>query len=94
MSIAYPAPFRHLRDLALAKSPAASSTLAGTQVPGPVLRSRFAGVRRVWLIQWGGRRAARPGQPTGQAELALLARMHLAGRWHARSIRLSLYTAR
>ncbi len=94
VSIAYPAPFRGLRDLALAKSPAASSTLVGTQVPAPVLRRRFAGLRRVWLIQWGGKRAARPRDPTGRAELALLARMHLAGRWRSRSIRLSLYTAR
>jgi mannosyltransferase len=93
VSFAYPAPFRQLRDLALAESPAASASLVGTQVQPPALRSRFAGVRRVWLIQWVRKRSARPGEPTGRAELALLAGMHLVRRWHAQSMLVSLYKA-
>ena len=93
VSFAYPAPFSRLRDLALAKSPAASATLTGTQVPPPELRRRFAGVRRAWLIQWTRQRSARPRQATGRAELALLARMHLVRRWYVRSVVLSLYRA-
>jgi mannosyltransferase len=93
VSFAYPTPFRRLRDLALAKSPAASATLVGTQVQPPTLRSRFAGVRRVWLVQWARQRSARPRQPTGRAELALIAGTHLVRRWHVRSMVLSLYVA-
>ncbi len=94
VSFAYPAPFRRLRDLALAKSPAASATLVGIQVQPSALRSRFAGVRRVWLIQWGRQRSARPPTATGRAELALVADMHLVRQWYARSMVLSLYEAR
>jgi len=94
VSFAYPAPFRRLRDLALAKSPAASATLVGIQVQPSALHSRFAGVRRVWLIQWGRQRSARPPTATGRAELALVADMHLVRQWYARSMVLSLYEAR
>ena len=93
VSFAYPAPFRQLRDLALARSPAASASLVGTQVQPSALRSRFAGVRRVWLIQWARQRSAAPREATGRAELALLASMHLVRRWFARSMVLTLYRA-
>lgn len=93
VSFAYPAPFVRLRDLALAKSPAASSTLVGTQVRPSTLRSRFAGVRRVWLIQWVRQRSARPKTATGRAELALVAGLRLVRQWYARSMVLSLYEA-
>jgi mannosyltransferase len=39
-----------LRDIALARSPAASASLAGTQVSPALLMQRFASVSRVWLI--------------------------------------------
>ena len=50
LSMSYPGPFRRLRDIALADSPAASATLAGTEVSPPLLRHRFAGVQRVWVV--------------------------------------------
>jgi mannosyltransferase len=89
--IAYPAQFTGVRDLALAKSPAASATLVGTQVHPPALRSLFAGVRRVWVVQWKRQLHRRAKRPVGRAELALIAPMHLVRRWHARSIVVSLY---
>jgi mannosyltransferase len=53
-SLAYPAPFRRLRDVALAESPAAAANLSGAEVTAGVLRARFAGVGRVWVVS--GRR--------------------------------------
>ncbi len=91
LSIAYPGPFLHLRDLALASSPAASDSLTGTQAGPSVLRSRFTGVRRVWIVRWNSQRSKRPTTPTGQEELRLVRGMHLVRRWHVRTIAISLY---
>ncbi len=94
VSMAYPAPFLKLRDLALKKSPVASDSLTGTQVWAPVLAKRFAGppaVHRVWVVQWAGQLSVRPGTKIGREELALVSRMHLVRRWTVRSVVLSLY---
>jgi mannosyltransferase len=91
LSIAYPGPFQRLRDLALARSPAASDSLVGIQVGPSALRSRFAGVRRVWIIRWTSQHSLRPGSPTGQEELKLVGGMHLVRRWHVKTITISLY---
>ena len=94
VSMAYPAPFRKLRDLALKKSPVASDSLTGTQVWAPVLAKRFAGppaVHRVWVVQWAGQLSVRPGTKIGREELALVSRMHLVRRWTVQSVVLSLY---
>jgi mannosyltransferase len=91
VSMAYPAPFRRLRDLALAASPAVSGTLTGTQVRAPVLARRFTGVRRMWLIQWADQLSAAPSTNIGREELALLRGMRLVRRWTVQSVVLSLY---
>jgi mannosyltransferase len=93
VSMAYPAPFRKLRDLALRQSPVASDSLTGTQVSAPVLAKRFAGVHRVWLVQWADQLSVRPGTKTGREELALVSSMHLIHRWTVHSVVLSLYAA-
>ncbi len=96
VSMAYPAPFRKLRDLALKKSPVASDSLTGTQVWAPVLAKRFAGppaVQRVWVVQWAGQLSVRPDTKVGREELALVHRMHLVQRWTVQSVVLSLYAA-
>jgi mannosyltransferase len=96
VSMAYPAPFGKLRDLALERSPAASDSLTGTQVWAPVLARRFAGpprVRRVWLVQWAGQLSVRPDTKIGREELVLTRRMHLVRRWTVQSVVLSLYAA-
>ena len=91
--MAYPAPFRELRDLALRQSPVASDSLTGTQVSASVLAKRFAGVHRVWLVQWAGQLSVRPGTETGREELALVSSMRLIHRWTVHSVVLSLYAA-
>jgi mannosyltransferase len=94
VSMAYPAPFRELRDLALRRSPVASDSLTGTQVWAPVLAKRFAGppaVRRVWMVQWAGQLSVRPDTKIGREELVLVRRMHLVRRWTVQSVVLSLY---
>jgi len=94
VSLAYPAPFRRLRDLALQAPPVASDTLTGTQAQAPVLVRRFTGVSRVWLVQWADQRSVRPGALTGREELVLLSGMRLIRRWTVQSVVLSLYAAR
>jgi len=93
VSMGYPAPFRKLRDLALKQSPVASDSLTGTQVGAPVLAQRFAGVHRVWLVQWAAQLSVRPGTATGREELALVSGMRLVHRWTVHSVVLSLYAA-
>jgi mannosyltransferase len=91
LSIAYPGPFLHLRDLALASSPAASDSLVGTQAGPSALRSRFTGVRRVWIVRWNSQHSRRPGAPAGREELRLVRGMRLVRRWHVKTIAISLY---
>jgi hypothetical protein len=91
VSIAYPAPFARLKDIALRRTPVASDTLLGIQVPARALPGRLSGVRRVWLITW--RYRPRSLSATGRAELAAVSRMRLIGQWTVRSVRLSLYEA-
>ena len=94
VSMAYPAPFRRLRDLALLAPPAASDTLTGTQVRAPVLASRFNRVPGVWLVQWADQLSLRPDTKTGREELVLLSGMRLVRRWTVQSVVLTLYAAR
>jgi mannosyltransferase len=94
VSMAYPAPFGRLRDLALKQSPVDSDSLTGTQVWAPVLAKRFAGpppVHRVWLVQWAGQLALRPNTKIGLEELLLVHGMRLVRRWTVQSVVLSLY---
>ena len=92
-SIAYPAPYRRLRDVALAKQPVAAANLIGTQVPAATLRARFATVGRVWVISGRGMRLFRhPATRLEKTEIALLKPFGLIQRWHAgRGAILSLY---
>lgn len=81
-----------LRDIALARSPAASASLAGTQVSPALLTRRFAGVDRLWLVTrrkvWRKVLQAR----MTQAEFRLAATMRLIGYWRVRSTVLRLYS--
>jgi hypothetical protein len=62
----------------------------GTQVWAPVLAERFAGVHRVWLVQWADQLSVRPATKTGCEELALVRGMRLGRRWTVHSVVLSL----
>lgn len=91
LSVSYPGPWWRLRDIALAHSPASSATLAGTEVSPAVLRQRFAGVRRVWLVTIRGIQQPPPDSRTDQAKIALIKQLHLLGRWHAGAVTVRLY---
>jgi mannosyltransferase len=92
-SLAYPAPFRWLRDVALAESPAAAANLSGAEVTAGVLRARFAGVGRVWVVS-GRRMFPFPDGGLEPAEAALLKRFSLVRRWDVGEGMLSLYQRR
>jgi mannosyltransferase len=86
---AYPAPFRHLRDIGLGKSPLASGTLRGTAAPPQIVATRLGHVRRLWTVQWAhplSRSTAAPSRLT-----RLLSGLHLIGRWRVQSVVLRLY---
>ncbi len=92
VSMSYPGPFRRLRDVALARSLAASATLAGTEVSPPVLRHRFAGVQRVWVVTIRYLSHPPPDSRTDQTKVGLIGQLHPAGRWDAGAVVLRLYT--
>jgi mannosyltransferase len=89
----YPAPFLRLRDIARAESPIASATLTGTEVSSPaVLKSRFTDVRRVWVVTGNSNGTFPvPYTPVDKEKMALLAGMHIIGRWMAGEVMLTLY---
>lgn len=89
----YPAPFLRLRDIALARSPVASASLTGTEVTSPaVLKSRFTDVKRVWVITGASNyKFPAASTPVDEEKMALLAGMHIIGRWMAGEVMLTLY---
>lgn len=70
-ALAYPGPFRGVRDLALAESGARSGTLSGREVGPGELRERLAGVDRVWIVAQSNLLPSRwaPGDPTDRVKL-------------------------
>jgi len=89
--LAYPAAFRHLRDIGLGRSALASGTLRGTAAPPRLVASRLASVRRVWTVQWAhplSRSTAAPSQLT-----RLLSGLQLLRQWRIQSVVLRLYGA-
>jgi mannosyltransferase len=92
MTYADPAMWARLRDVARARSPAASASLAGTQVSPAVLTQRFSGVGRIWLVM----RRSVPNKVLHrritQIELRLVRAMHLIGQWRVGSTVLRLYS--
>jgi mannosyltransferase len=91
LSMAYPGPWRRLRDVALARSPDAAATLEGIEVSPAVLQQRFAGVRRVWLVTIQGLAQPPPDSRTDHAKIAMIRQLHLVRRWRAGAVVLRLY---
>ena len=92
MGLGYPAPFRRLRDVGLARSPVAADNLIGTSVRPAVLAARLAGVTRVWVVTGSANHRLPKGRtPLEKAELAVAAHWRLAGRWTAGMVGLRLY---
>ena len=92
VGVAYPAPFRHLRDIGLGTSPDASGTLRGLPASPAVVAARLRTVSRLWTVQW----AHELGQATAvPASLARLLRpLRLIRTWHVQSVLLRLYAVR
>jgi len=84
-SLASPAGFSRLRDLSLARTPAAAGQLYGTAVTRPVLIRRERAAHRIWVVQmgWGS-----PGPSSYLAPGFRLARRWAPGR---RYLRIRLY---
>jgi hypothetical protein len=57
-----------------------------------VLRRRFAGVQRVWVVTIRYLKRPPPDSPTDRAKVRLIRQLRLAGRWDADAIVLRLYT--
>jgi mannosyltransferase len=89
ISVAYPAPFRPLRDVGLGRSAIASGTLRGTQAAPGVITARLRQARRVWTVQWAVPLSRTTEAPAG--ETRLLAPLRMIGRWRVRSVILRLY---
>jgi hypothetical protein len=72
-----------------------SATLTGTELTSPaVLKSRFTGVRRVWVVTGASdHRFPTPSAPVNKEKMALLAGagMHVLHRWQAGDVMLTLY---
>ncbi|GAA2501443.1 hypothetical protein GCM10023100_48050 [Actinocorallia cavernae] len=79
--LAYPGAFRGTRDLVLARRGDVSGTLYGVEVPAPEVRSRVAGVQRVWVVADRAVLAGRwtPRNPGERAKLDLLQREFTVG---------------
>ena len=89
----YPAPFRKLRDIALAESPVASATLTGRELRNPAeLASRFTDVTRVWFVT-GNSNGKFPtaSSPVNKEMMTLVSGMHIVGQWRAGEVLLTLY---
>jgi mannosyltransferase len=91
----YPGPFLRLRDIAMARSAVASATLAGTEITSPAeLKSRFTGVRRVWVVTGASNyKFPAPATRMDKEKMALIAGagLHIIGRWQAGEVMLTLY---
>ena len=91
----YPAPFLRLRNIAAGKPAIASATLTGTEITSPAeLKSRFTGVRRVWVVTGASNyRFPTPATRMDKEKMALVtaAGLHIIGRWQAGEVMLTLY---
>lgn len=94
VGMAYPTPFRRLRDVALGRSPAGSATLLGEEVAAPALARRLAGVRRVWTVNWVNSLTPLSSDRLAAQEEAQVAHMRLVEQWHVMSVVLTLYASR
>jgi mannosyltransferase len=92
VALAYPGPFKDLRDIALDQSPLASATIYGTDVSPAVLKSRFVNVTRVWTISGtGDYEYSGQATPTDKEQVKLISGMHEIDHWWDGDTVLRLY---
>jgi mannosyltransferase len=87
LAAAYPFGLARLRDVTLGEPGGRSDTIDGTDAPAAVVRSRLAGVRRVWVTESNVTRPGRPIELTGLP-------FQLVRRWQVSVSWLSLYEFR
>ena len=83
ISAAYPAPFAHLRDIALARTPDQEDDFTGTQVSAVQLITRLSTIHRTWVIAIDPYQGYSPLQSHG---------WHVSSRWLISDFTLILYT--
>ncbi|WP_230885326.1 hypothetical protein [Streptomyces spinoverrucosus] len=90
-SLSDPAAVRALRDIALDRTPAASHTLYGTEVPAHVVRARMLATPRIVAV------GDPPGQPLDRTEAELVKRRVLDAyfeecrAWQVQGARIAVY---
>ena len=92
VGVAYPAPFRRLRDIGLGRSPDASGTLRGLPAEPGVVAARLRSVPRVWTVVWAHALGQATAVPVRLARL--LSSLRLIRTWRVQSVVLRLYAAR
>jgi mannosyltransferase len=91
IGMAYPDPFKQLRDIDLLTGPIRSGTLLGDPAGPKVVAARLRGVRRVWTVEWVHPLA--PDSVPPPDLVRLLAGMRVVDSWLIQSIWLVLYAA-
>jgi mannosyltransferase len=97
VSVAFPAQWSKLRDIALAESPAASNTLYGIDVSAAELLKRFTNVTRVWVYSAPANSSylsSARATPVDREEAWLVSRMELVRQWRDGDKMLTLYQVR
>jgi mannosyltransferase len=99
VSMPFPGPWRELRDIALAVTPTASSTLYGTDVGRAMLLTRFTHVTRAWVVSssevpLASYLASAQATPLDREEARLIGAMRQVHRWRDGDTELTLYATR
>ena len=94
VGVAYPAPFRSLRDVGLGKSPLASATIRGLPAAPGLVAARLGGVTRLWTVQWARPLPGESAASESPLVQRAIAAMHLIRRWRIQSVLLTLYARR
>jgi hypothetical protein len=99
VSMPFPAPWRKLRDIALADSPVSSDTLYGTDVSPAELLKRYTHVTRVWVVSSSEvpeatYLASAQATALDKEEFALVGSMQQIHRWRDGDTELTLYATR
>lgn len=89
--VAYPAPFRLLRDIGAGVTPVGSATLRGLPARPDVMAARLRGVTRVWAVRWAHPLSAGSAAPASLNRL--LNQMRVIRRWRIQSLVITLYAS-
>jgi mannosyltransferase len=93
VALAYPGPFRQLRDIGLAEPAVASATLGGVPTSAADLASRFVHVQRLWTVRWTNDLDRPSRGPVAREQARLISQMILLHQWTIRTLVLTLYVA-